>query len=163
MPLLVAIFSMMAIGVAGGHAIGVELLGVDDGSYWSQINQAMHGGDIRDMLIKGAVFMSGLGDLEPVRLSFRNAYLKLDPAMVARTSLLACPHAPCNCPLLVMVAGLENDEYKRQGKAVAQYWANLGRPSRFMELAGCNHFNGVLAWLERPDFGHNPVADVRDA
>ena len=34
----------------------VELLGVDDGSYWSQINQAMHGGDIRDMLIKSAVF-----------------------------------------------------------------------------------------------------------
>jgi len=56
MPLLVSIFSMMAIGIAGGHAIGVELLGVDDGSYWSQINQAMHGGDIRDMLIKSAVF-----------------------------------------------------------------------------------------------------------
>ncbi|WP_439639520.1 lipid asymmetry maintenance ABC transporter permease subunit MlaE [Nevskia sp.] len=56
MPLLVSIFSLMAIGVAGGHAIGVELLGVDDGSYWSQINQAMHGTDIRDMLIKGTVF-----------------------------------------------------------------------------------------------------------
>ncbi|MDP3295380.1 MAG: lipid asymmetry maintenance ABC transporter permease subunit MlaE [Nevskia sp.] len=56
MPLLVSIFSMMAIGVAGGHAIGVELLGVDDGSYWSQINQAMHGGDICDMLIKASVF-----------------------------------------------------------------------------------------------------------
>ena len=55
-PLLVAIFSMMAIGVAGGHAIGVELLGVDDGSYWSQIHQAMHGADIRDMLIKATVF-----------------------------------------------------------------------------------------------------------
>jgi len=56
MPLLASIFSMMAIGVAGGHAIGVELLGVDDGSYWSQINQAMHGADIRDMLIKATVF-----------------------------------------------------------------------------------------------------------
>ena len=56
MPLLASIFSMMAIGVAGGHAIGVELLGVDDGSYWSQINQAMHGTDIRDMLIKAVVF-----------------------------------------------------------------------------------------------------------
>src|SRR3546814_2084355 len=36
-PLLTAIFCVMAIGVAGGHAIGVELLGVDAGSYWSQI------------------------------------------------------------------------------------------------------------------------------
>jgi hypothetical protein len=50
--------------------------------------------------------------------------------------------------LLVLVAGLENDEYKRQGQAVAQYWTQLGRPSRLIELAGCNHFNGVLAWLE---------------
>jgi phospholipid/cholesterol/gamma-HCH transport system permease protein len=56
MPLLVSIFSLMAIGVAGGHAVGVELLGVDDGSYWAQINQAMHGTDVRDMLIKGTVF-----------------------------------------------------------------------------------------------------------
>lgn len=99
-------------------------------------------------LIKGAVFISGLGDLEPVRRSFRNAHLKLDEAMVASTSLLACPRAPSDCPLLVMVAEQENDEYKRQGQAVAQYWADLGRPSRLLALAGCNHFNGVLAWLE---------------
>src|SRR3546814_11504442 len=43
-PLLTAIFCVMALGVAGGHAIGVELLGVDAGSYWSQIraNVALH-------------------------------------------------------------------------------------------------------------------------
>jgi len=56
MPLLASIFAMMAIGVAGGHAIGVELLGVDAGSYWVQIHQAMHGRDISDMLIKSTVF-----------------------------------------------------------------------------------------------------------
>jgi len=56
MPLLASIFAMMSIGVAGGHAVGVELLGVDAGSYWSQIHQAMHGADIRDMLIKATVF-----------------------------------------------------------------------------------------------------------
>ncbi len=56
MPVLAAIFAIMAIGIAGGHAVGVELLGVDAGSYWSQIHQSMHGRDIRDMLIKSAVF-----------------------------------------------------------------------------------------------------------
>lgn len=55
-PLLTSIFAMMAIGVAGGHAIGVDLLGVDAGSYWVQIKQAMHGRDIRDMLVKSTVF-----------------------------------------------------------------------------------------------------------
>ncbi|MDP3857888.1 MAG: lipid asymmetry maintenance ABC transporter permease subunit MlaE [Stagnimonas sp.] len=56
MPLLSFIFTMMAIGVAGGHAIGVSLLGVDAGSYWAGIREVLHGDDIRDALIKSLVF-----------------------------------------------------------------------------------------------------------
>lgn len=56
MPLLSMIFAMMAIGIAGGHAIGVNLLGVDDGAYWSQIHSSLHWEDIRDSLVKSAVF-----------------------------------------------------------------------------------------------------------
>jgi len=55
-PLLTAIFCVMAIGIAGGHAIGVELLGVDAGSYWSQIRASVEFDDIRQMLIKALVF-----------------------------------------------------------------------------------------------------------
>lgn len=55
-PLLTAIFNVMAIGVAGGHLIGVELLGVDAGAYWSQIQAAVDGGEIVDSLIKALVF-----------------------------------------------------------------------------------------------------------
>lgn len=56
MPLLASIFAVMAIGVAGGHAIGVELLGVDAGSYWSQIRGSVDLRDIADGLIKSAAF-----------------------------------------------------------------------------------------------------------
>lgn len=56
MPLLSMIFAMMAIGIAGGHAIGVNLLGVDDGAYWSQIHSSLHWEDIRDSLVKSTVF-----------------------------------------------------------------------------------------------------------
>lgn len=56
MPLLSFIFTMMAIGVAGGHAIGVALLGVDAGSYWAGIRETLQGVDIRDALIKSVVF-----------------------------------------------------------------------------------------------------------
>ncbi|SFF47272.1 phospholipid/cholesterol/gamma-HCH transport system permease protein [Fontimonas thermophila] len=56
MPLLAGIFSVMAIGVAGGHAIGVELLGVDAGSYWSQIHSSVAIEDIRQSFIKAIVF-----------------------------------------------------------------------------------------------------------
>jgi phospholipid/cholesterol/gamma-HCH transport system permease protein len=56
MPLLASIFAVMAIGVAGGHLIGVIWLGVDDGAYWSQIHQSLHPHDIVESLIKSVVF-----------------------------------------------------------------------------------------------------------
>jgi phospholipid/cholesterol/gamma-HCH transport system permease protein len=56
MPLLAAIFCVMAIGVAGGHLIGVELLGVDDGAYWSQIHAQVEPRDIWNGVVKAVVF-----------------------------------------------------------------------------------------------------------
>ena len=56
MPLLAAIFSVMAIGVAGGHLIGVQLLGVDDGAYWSQIHAQVEFKDVWNGVIKSVVF-----------------------------------------------------------------------------------------------------------
>lgn len=56
MPLLAAIFSVMAIGVAGGHLIGVDLLGVDAGAYWSQIHAQVEFKDIWNGIVKSVVF-----------------------------------------------------------------------------------------------------------
>lgn len=56
MPLLASVFAVMSIGVAGGHAVGVELLGVDSGSYWAQIRASVEGQDIVDGLVKSLVF-----------------------------------------------------------------------------------------------------------
>ncbi|HKJ22663.1 MAG TPA: lipid asymmetry maintenance ABC transporter permease subunit MlaE [Gammaproteobacteria bacterium] len=57
MPLLTAIFSVMAIGIAGGYFIGVIVLGVDPGAYWSQIQSGISvWGDIFNGLFKSLVF-----------------------------------------------------------------------------------------------------------
>lgn len=56
MPLLTAIFSLMAIGYGGAFLMGVTVLGVDDGAYWSQIHQSLHAHDIVESLIKALVF-----------------------------------------------------------------------------------------------------------
>lgn len=55
MPLLAAIFS--AVGVLGGYFVGVGLLGVDDGAYWSQMQAKvdLHE-DIYNGVIKSIVF-----------------------------------------------------------------------------------------------------------
>lgn len=56
MPLLAAIFSVMAIGVAGANFIGVQVLGADNGSYWSLIQTYVYLSDLYNGLVKSAVF-----------------------------------------------------------------------------------------------------------
>ena len=50
MPLLAALFS--AVGVLGGHMIGVGLLGVDSGAYWSQMQNSV---DFYDDILNGVI------------------------------------------------------------------------------------------------------------
>ncbi len=55
LPLLVAIFS--AIGVLGGYLVGVDLLGVDAGAFWSQMQSKVDFfNDIMNGVIKSFVF-----------------------------------------------------------------------------------------------------------
>jgi phospholipid/cholesterol/gamma-HCH transport system permease protein len=55
MPLLAAIFS--AVGILGGYFVGVGLLGVDDGAYWSQMQDKVDMyDDINNGIIKSLVF-----------------------------------------------------------------------------------------------------------
>jgi phospholipid/cholesterol/gamma-HCH transport system permease protein len=55
MPLLAAMFS--AIGVLGGHLVGVGLLGVDTGAFWSQMQDGVDfHDDIMNGVIKSLVF-----------------------------------------------------------------------------------------------------------
>ena len=57
MPLLTCIFCIMAIGAAGGYAVGVQMLGVDAGSYWSGIQSNVDfWQDIINVFIKSSVF-----------------------------------------------------------------------------------------------------------
>ena len=50
MPLLAAMFS--AMGIFGGYLVGVVLIGVDEGSFWSQMQSAV---DFRDDILNGVI------------------------------------------------------------------------------------------------------------
>ena len=55
MPLLAAMFS--AVGIFGGYLIGVEMLGVDTGAYWSQMQAKVDfHQDVMNGVIKSVVF-----------------------------------------------------------------------------------------------------------
>ena len=50
MPLLAAMFS--AMGVFGGYLVGVVLIGVDQGTFWSQMQSAV---DVREDVVNGVI------------------------------------------------------------------------------------------------------------
>ncbi len=50
MPLLAALFS--ALGVFGGYLIGVQLIGVDEGTFWSQMQASV---DFREDVVNGVI------------------------------------------------------------------------------------------------------------
>jgi len=54
MPLLVAVFNV--IGIFGAQLIGVQLLGVDAGAFWSQMQGAVELGDVNEGIVKSVCF-----------------------------------------------------------------------------------------------------------
>ncbi|MGQ0384601.1 MAG: lipid asymmetry maintenance ABC transporter permease subunit MlaE [Gammaproteobacteria bacterium] len=54
MPLLAAVFSL--IGLFGAQLIGVQLMGVDAGQFWSQMRASVETGDVLEGVIKSGVF-----------------------------------------------------------------------------------------------------------
>jgi phospholipid/cholesterol/gamma-HCH transport system permease protein len=54
MPLLAAIFSV--IGIYGAQLVGVQIMGVDSGSFWSQMRSAVGLSDITEGIVKSIAF-----------------------------------------------------------------------------------------------------------
>lgn len=50
MPLLAVLFS--AMGIFGGYLVGVQLIGVDEGAFWSQMQAAV---DVREDILNGVI------------------------------------------------------------------------------------------------------------
>lgn len=124
-----------------GHSSGANLVGQLLMTDWAKDFDAPAD------LVKSAAFISGLGDLEPVRLSFRNAQLGLTPEVVAQVSLLRRA-AMADCPLLVAVGANETADYRLQSREVAADWTAQGKHAELFELAGRHHFDAVLEWAD---------------
>ncbi len=54
MPLLAAIFSM--IGIYGAQLVGVQIMGVDSGSFWSQMRAGVDLRDVNEGIAKSCIF-----------------------------------------------------------------------------------------------------------
>ena len=54
MPLLAAMFSV--IGIYGAYLVGVQIMGVDSGSFWSQMRASVGLSDVNEGIVKSCIF-----------------------------------------------------------------------------------------------------------
>jgi len=122
---------------AGGH-LAAMLLGCD----WKKV-----GHDLPQNLVRKAMSISGLYDLEPIRKTpFVQADLRLTPAQVKRASP-ALWAAPKGSVLYTVAGGDESAEFLRHNQLIRQAWGAKVVPV-CEALPGLNHFSIVSAMTE---------------
>ncbi|MDC8783826.1 alpha/beta hydrolase [Roseateles koreensis] len=120
--------------IIAGHSAGGHLAAMLTCCDWKAV-----GADLPRHLIKGAISISGVHDLAPIRKTpFLQADLRLDAAAVRRLSPVHFP-AP-EAPFYAVVGAQESEEFKRQTQAIRQAWGSRAVPV-CEEIAGCNHFD----------------------
>ena len=114
---------------AGGHLASMVML-----TDWST-RQA----GLPEDLVKGVLTISGLHDLEPIRLTAAlNAVLRLNEERASALSPIR--HAPpAGARLYTAVGGRENEEFRRQTSVLNEQWSRVLMCS--LTMAGDDHFS----------------------
>jgi acetyl esterase/lipase len=98
--------------------------------------------------LAGGVAISGIYDLEPIRLSYLNDKLGLDSAEEDRNSPIR--HLPAQAAPLVVTVGLgELPELVRQSEEFAAAWKGRGLRGAYLPVPKHDHFS-ILEELARP-------------
>jgi arylformamidase len=116
-----------------GHSSGAHLAGVVLVTDW----QKDFG--LPDDIVKGALLISGMYDLKPVRLSKRSEYVKFTDEI--EQALSAQRHLnKLNTPIVVAHGSLESPEFQRQTREFAAAVKAAGKPVQLIIGEGYNHF-----------------------
>ncbi|MGE0151674.1 MAG: alpha/beta hydrolase [Reyranellaceae bacterium] len=98
--------------------------------------------------VDAGLAISGIFDLEPIRLGVLNEKLRLTPDEAAALSPLA--HLPARAGALVVAYGeSELPELQRQSRDFAAAWRDAGLDGAVLPLPGKNHFS-ILEELASP-------------
>lgn len=116
-----------------GHSAGGHLTAMLMSTDWAEWGLPFD-------VVNGAVPLSGLFDLEPLRLSYLNADLKMDEDETRRCSPIH--HLPdWMPPTVVAVGGGETDEFRRQSRIYTDACRKKGFPVSYLEVADVDHVN----------------------
>lgn len=126
----------------GGDAQRIYVAGWSAGGHLTAMS-------LQEPAVKGGLAISGIYDLEPMRLCYINDKLKLDADDARRLSpLLDVPTG--SVPLILACGGAELPELRRQSADYAAARLRAGLPGRLVTLADHNHFT-ILEELASPD------------
>ena len=123
---------------AGGH-LAAAMLATD----WQSLYPKVPAG-----LVPAAYSISGVFDLTPLLRVSMNHDLRLDETSARSASPLFWT-PPRGRVFDALVGGLESSEFLRQSRVIADAWAKGGAHTRYLEIAGTNHFT-VLDALRDP-------------
>jgi arylformamidase len=129
--------------VVAGHSAGGHLAAMMLSCRWKQVAD-----DLPAQLVSGALSISGLYDLEPLRHTpFLQADLQLSPASVRRLSPAFFPRPKGK--LMTVVGADESEAFREQNQLIRDVWGPTAVPV-CEQLPGVNHFS-VLKQLADPD------------
>jgi arylformamidase len=124
-----------------GHSSGSHLAGCVLTSDWSK-------DDLPSDFVKGALLLSGMYDLKPVRLSKRSQYVTFTDDM--EEALSAQRHlALLATPLVLAYGTQETPEFQRQTRDFFAAVTAAGKPASLIVGEGYNHFE-LLETLANP-------------
>lgn len=124
--------------VALGHSAGGHLAAMLSCCDWKLV-----GRDLPRQLVRAAVSVSGVHDLEPIRqVSFLKESLQLSIASARRLSPAHFAPPPSPQVLWAVCGADESEEFRRQNRLIQRAWGTRAVPV-CEELPGCNHFTAM--------------------
>lgn len=119
-----------------GHSAGGHLTAMCALANWKRDY------DLPENTVRGAIPISGVFDLEPIRKTF----MQQDLAINDRDIREASPQRliePSRVPMLVTYGGDEPPEFVRQSETFLQAWKRAGNRGQFFPQLGRNHFTAI--------------------
>lgn len=119
-------------------------------------------------MVKAVCAMSGLFDLEPIRLSDINEILNLDEHAVSGNSPVDLIPA-CPCPMVIAVGADESDEFIAQSVALYSSWQKHNVPMELLRLPAINHYSIIESFADKNSslhaamlqlMGHNTIPKI---
>ncbi len=94
-------------------------------------------------VIKGVCAVSGIYDLEPIRLSYVNEPLRMSAKEAAENSPMG-KTLRSHCPIILAYGDNETSEFKRQTNEFRDFLTESGETVSFSEIKDRNHFDVIM-------------------